>query len=210
MRGMDLPNIPLLNALSDPRYPESVAYHEAGHIVVAAIQGMRISRHGVRVDNAGLGISYYETRKPKRISTAPCAVTREQTIIAAKAGLMAQQMFHSDCSIEGAVDDNDRIDELLAEIRTEEEFPPLEIEYTTALIDTHREAQRLVKLHWPAIELLGRSLWSRDETPFAHDQPNPEWTKKEKERLLLGHQIAEVLGGSINVVVWDAQTPVQD
>jgi hypothetical protein len=205
-----LSNISQLNAQSDPKYPESVAYHEAGHIVVAAVQGMRISRHGVRIDNAGLGISYYETRKPKRISTAPCAATREQTIIAAKAGLMAQQKFHPDCSIEGAWDDDIRINELLDEIRSEEEFPFLEVEYTRALIDTYREAQRLVKLHWPAIELLGRSLWNQEEIPFALDQPNPEWTKKGKERLLLGYPVAEILGPTINVVVWDAQVPILD
>lgn len=204
-------NIPQLKAFSDPKYPESVAYHEAGHIVVAAVQGMRISRYGVRVDNSGLGISYYETRKPKRTSTAPCAATREQTIIAAKAGLMAQQMFHPDCSIEGAADDNARIDELLDEIRSEEEFSFLEVEYAKAQIETHEEAQRLVKLHWFAIELLGRSLWTEKETQISLDQPNPKWTTREKERLLLGERIAEMLKPlAIDIVVWDPRAPILD
>jgi hypothetical protein len=204
-----LSTIPQLNARSDPKYPESVAYHEAGHIVVAAVQGIRISRHGVRVDDSGLGISYYETRRPKRISTVPCVVTREQTIIAAKAGLMAQQKFYPDCSIEGAWDDDVTIYELLEEIRSEEESF-LEIEYMRAQTGTHEEAQRLVELRWPAIELLGRSLWSQDETPFTHDQPNPGWTKKAKERRLSGQRIAEILSPGINVVVWDARPPILD
>ncbi len=43
--------------MNDPRYPESGAYHEAGHIVVAAAQGMLLSIHGVHVDRDGKGIS---------------------------------------------------------------------------------------------------------------------------------------------------------
>jgi len=39
--------------MNDPRYPESSAYHEAGHIVIAAAQSMRLSRHGIRVDSEG-------------------------------------------------------------------------------------------------------------------------------------------------------------
>jgi hypothetical protein len=75
-------------AMSDPRYPESGAYHEAGHIVVAAAQGMHLSAHGVHVAPDGRGISYYSRRKKRESHGFDEA--GKHTIISVFAGLIAQ------------------------------------------------------------------------------------------------------------------------
>src|ERR1700687_30489 len=47
----------------DERYVESTAYHEAGHIVVAAVQGLRLRRRGLRIDRLGAGLASYCDKK---------------------------------------------------------------------------------------------------------------------------------------------------
>jgi hypothetical protein len=59
-------------ANADPNYPESGAYHEAGHVAIAAAKGMRLSRHGIRVDEDGRGIAYYDFRN--RTEDGPLSV----------------------------------------------------------------------------------------------------------------------------------------
>jgi hypothetical protein len=48
---------------TDRLYPQSCAYHEARHTVVAAALGLRLSRHGIHLCSDGNAISYYEYRE---------------------------------------------------------------------------------------------------------------------------------------------------
>src|SRR5579875_2455932 len=52
-------------------YVKSAAYHEAGHVVVAALQGMPLQEAGIRVDSEGSGVSHYWHRCPGDHATAP-------------------------------------------------------------------------------------------------------------------------------------------
>jgi len=147
--------------MSDPRYPESAAYHEGGHVVVAAAQGMRLSRHGIHLDSDGRGISYYEYRKPKRWANITPEVTREHTIISTVAGLIAQRKFYPECSILGASEDNNLVDELLNEINEGDDI----IGYRSlkAQLELRQESEKFVNEFWSAIEAVARALWATPE-----------------------------------------------
>jgi hypothetical protein len=191
---------------TDPLYPESSAYHEAGHAVVAAAQGMRLSRHGVHVDADGRGMAFYDFRKPLRISTAPSLVTREQTIIATHAGLIAQQKFHPGCSVLGASDDNCLVDELLKEIEAEGDF--IGSEYLRAQLDLPVAAKNLVHNHWSAIEAVAQELWGQPYAKRDEDEPWRGWSDHPLDRRLTGMRVREILEPlGVKAEVWDRQTP---
>jgi hypothetical protein len=189
--------------MSDPRYPESSAYHEAGHIVIAAAQGMRLSRHGVHLDADGRGFAYYEYRKPRRSSDAPSEIKREHTIIATLAGLIAQQKFYPECSTLGASDDTNLVDLLLSEILEDE---PLGGAFSTAQIDLKQEADKLVRKFWPAIEAVAVTLWETPETPRDSDEPEPTWSVLPLEKRINGARLVEILRSfGIHTSIWDAK-----
>jgi hypothetical protein len=189
--------------MGDPRYPESSAYHEAGHIVIAAAQGLRLSRHGVHLDADGRGISYYEYRKPRRFWSAPSEIKREHTIIATLAGLVAQQKFYPDCSTLGASDDTELVDLLLSEIA---EVEPLEGALSTAQIDLKQAADDLVERFWPAIESVAVTLWETPDTLRDFDDPESSWSALSREKRLSGARLVEILSTfGIHASIWDSK-----
>lgn len=196
-------SVPPQGVGDDPLYPESAAYHEAGHIVIAAAQGIRLSRYGVHVDRDGRGVAFYEIRRPLKNSDAPCPTTREQTIIAAYAGLIAQCEFHPTCSRRGANDDQVGIDELLDEIGTDGLCPPLT--RGTAEIELHAEAVLLVRKHWEALRTVARELWKQPYTPRRFE-PFRGWSDQPREKKLTGARVVEILADFVGfgfVTIWD-------
>jgi hypothetical protein len=192
--------------VSDPLYPKSGAYHEAGHIVTAAVQGLRLSRHGIHVDSDGRGISYYEYRKPKQFSNHPSQVSREHTIIAIHAGLLAQQKFHPRCSVCGASDDQNLVDMLIKEL--DDEDPIIGLASFRAQVELPNEAHRLVELHWPAIEAVAEALWGNPEIERTVE-PETTWSNLPVEKRLNGSRIVEILEPfDIHASVWDAEAVV--
>ncbi|MGA2344976.1 MAG: hypothetical protein ABSF93_03150, partial [Candidatus Sulfotelmatobacter sp.] len=81
----------------DDKYVNSTAYHEAAHIVVAAVQQMPMRNFGVRMDSLGCGKAFYWRRVPdgSRNNVGPDA-ERERTIISTSAGYIAQKRFYGD------------------------------------------------------------------------------------------------------------------
>ena len=68
------------------RYVEGAAYHEASHIVVAAVQGLPLVEAGLRIYETGAGFAHYSVKQPDgstNVGNDPC---RERTIIATLAG----------------------------------------------------------------------------------------------------------------------------
>jgi hypothetical protein len=194
--------------MSDPGYPESAAYHEAGHVVVAAAQHMRLSRHGIHLDAEGRGISYYEYRKPKRWADITPEVTREHTIISTLAGLIAQQKFYPECSVLGASDDNNLVDEMLREVHEGEGV--IGFACSTAEVELRLESEKLVHEHWPAIEAVARTLWETPETPRDFNEPDPGWSQLRMEKRLDGMRLLEILTKfGIQASIWDAK-PLAD
>ena len=63
------------------------AHHEAGHIVVAAVQGLKLRPEGLSVDERGEGLACY-CKNPGDSDTE-----RERVIIATFAGLNSEARF---------------------------------------------------------------------------------------------------------------------
>lgn len=169
-------------------YVQSVAYHEAGHIVVAAVLGLRISRHGISCDGEGGGMSYYEFRKPKSWTAEPSEIGIRETIVATLAGFIAQRKFYPECSPNGASDDENLVDALLKEL-LQDDFIGLDVLSRTQL---EEEATTLVDRHWVPITALASSLLTKQLTT-REAEPNPTWSASATARKLHGAEIASIL-----------------
>jgi|SRR5882762_6405195 len=99
------------------RQIESAAYHEAGHMTAAIVQGMPIRATGLNVDLCGNGCADYFER-----SAGDLAVTeldhreRKLTIIALYAAHMTQLKFYPDCQQEGWRQDLAKMEALIREM----------------------------------------------------------------------------------------------
>ena|SRR6185295_2121494 len=100
--------------MTDSHLVKSIAYHESGHIVVAAVLGRPLRSSGIHIDCVNRGIAFYAQRKPKVDYSGPCAGTKMDTMIAAYAGLPAQQIFYRECPVHCADGDEEFIRDLLA------------------------------------------------------------------------------------------------
>lgn len=73
---------------------KSVAYHEAGHAVVAAVKGLSLCEAGMHVDSQANGVAFTFRRNPGDPNNAPADIDqRERSIIMVYAGKIAQEKF---------------------------------------------------------------------------------------------------------------------
>ena len=183
--------------MADLLCAESVAYHEAGHTVVAAALGLGLNRYGIKVDDVGNGISYYEKRKPESLRGVD---TRgEHTVISIFAGLIAQRKFHAGCSDKYASRDREHIDKLLSDMYIPKSFQgPEAFDSSCELLESAKvklrtEPKRLVDEHWMAIRDLANALWGRSPTPRESDEPDKCWSQSLVERTIDGAGIVAIL-----------------
>ena|ERR1700676_4329686 len=178
--------------MSDARPLECGAYHEAGHTVVAAAQGMSLSIHGVHVDRDGKGISYYDCRKPEPVR---CGLDNkgEHTIISLFAGLIAQQKFCANCPTTAASEDDHWVDRLLPQMylggASVSERKTSELKMGEARLKLREQASQLVDKHWNAINTLAKELLAK---PFTPRLPG-NWSPLHEERTIDGARIVAIL-----------------
>src|SRR5450759_790903 len=77
----------------DERYVHGAAYHEAAHIVIAAVQGMALRERGLMINELGGGFAAYSRRQPDGSTDIGPGADRERTIIATAAGFIAHGIF---------------------------------------------------------------------------------------------------------------------
>ena len=132
------------------RYQESAAYHEAGHIIAAAVQEMPLRDRGIHIDPNGSGIAYYWRRLPGDLARSRRDdLERKKTIIALHAGSLAQARFFPDCPADNWHSDGDLIAALLKEM-----YPNDDRGEKRANNDFRHEAERVGDQHWPVIAAL--------------------------------------------------------
>jgi hypothetical protein len=193
------------NAVSDPLYVKSVVYHEAGHMVVAAAQGLQVLRYGIRVRDDGTGVAYYRGRKPLCHYPGPSEISREHTIVAAFAGLIAQQKFHSKCSVKGADSDNELIVHLLSDMKGDDGLGCVGSPSLAPKLQLKKESRNLVDRHWPAIGALATELWDADCKPRDYQDPEQQLSQSKSEKMLEGVRVVKILQPfGIHASIWDS------
>jgi len=175
--------------LSDPLFAESVAYHEAGHMVVAAAQGIKLRTHGIHVDGKGRGISYYENLGA---SGQGSSRERTQTIISLFAGLIAQQEFLPGCSSLCASDDIEKAEALLRTL-VSPKAPDLDEELAKLRRRLYEESKASVTQFSVAIEGLAKALLQRPFTRRQSDEPEKRWSTCVEEKQIDGEGVACIL-----------------
>src|ERR1041385_3142923 len=153
----------------DEKYVNSTAYHEAGHIVVAAVQQMPMRNFGVRIDSLGCGKAFYWRRIPDGSrDNVGADVERERTIVSTSAGYIAQKCFYGDALTEevqkymefSANADTSLVIELLQEMYSGNQA--LWFQARKQLWD---RSIQLVEEYWKAIDTLAQSLLKREWEP---------------------------------------------
>ncbi len=145
-----------------PEYVEGAAYHEASHIVAAAVQGLPLGKAGLRIYETGAGFAHYSGKQPDGSTNVGADPCREHTIIATLAGHIAHGTFYPPVAKgdANASDDFDRVRALLDEM-----YPANSDQYREAQDALHKRSKVLVDQHWAAIKALATALWARDWSP---------------------------------------------
>jgi hypothetical protein len=165
-------------------YVESCAYHEAGHIVIAAVQAIPLRQRGIRIDEVGNGLACYHFRVPDGSSNLGRNEEREKTIRATKAGYLAQKKFYPECRPASAHFDVDAVRKLLDEM-----YPgSASFDAHTRL---HAEAITLIEEHWDAIKATGEALWSKEWKYQALAERR--WSLQLREKSIEGPEILSLL-----------------
>jgi hypothetical protein len=157
---------------------KSAAYHEAGHVTAAVVQGLPLQTGGIHVDLGGCGISYYCHRVPGDLKTSSeDHIEREKTIIALYSAWVSQKTFlptFEECNFWNS--DKATVDELLREMQSTAPEKAGEALWAGA--------KRLVEENWKIIEELAKALLAKPVTPMPESEFQKGWssgcTKREK------------------------------
>jgi hypothetical protein len=174
----------LTNPLSNTKSQESVAYHEAGHVVVASVLnfGIEDREKTLTICESGQGISHYQ---PTLVPGDECASTRKR-IIALYAGLIAQRRFFPTCLDKYAQGDNEEIRDLVGNLYG----GPDTAKAKHLLAETHRECGELVDLHFRAIKALASEVWKK---PWKDTVVATPPCMQTREKWLGAKEIVEIL-----------------
>lgn len=163
---------------------ESAAYHEAGHLTAAVVQGMPIRTLGLDVDLYGNGCANYFQREPGDSSNTVLDETeRKRTIIALYSAHAAQLRFYPSASQGGWSDDFRRIRQLTNE---------MDLDQTQAQVlqeDLRKRASRLVEKFWAVIEELAKEVLSKPCVPLLATE---SWGLGDQKRNLPSAEIIEI------------------
>jgi hypothetical protein len=152
-----------------PSPRERAAYHEAGHIIIAAVLGLKLKPGGIVItDDLGKGAAFYETRWPEtKYGDNPefherfaKKIDRKNSILAAFAGQIAQEKFDLNSPAYDADDLEKIIEPLLQEEREEQ---PVSHDICEEL---RAESDRLVIKHWKVIAEIAKKVLAKKEDNF--------------------------------------------
>jgi hypothetical protein len=124
-----------------------VAYHEAGHAVVAVVRAGRTGDIGVRVDGTG----YANCRLRKRIRT-------DHRIEVSLAGALAAMRVRRISEIDAFLDAGVKGDWMSAEQNAAELAADFDCDSLMILADAMANAQRILADYWPAVERLAHAV----------------------------------------------------
>jgi ATP-dependent Zn protease len=163
----------------------STAYHEAGHVVVAAVKGLKLRKRGLRIDQEGSGIAYYESKQKDGSSDIGEDPSRVASIVAAYAGHHAQARFYPGCGTASACCDTEQAHDLENEMFSE---PRVQCEKDA---EYKKQSKELVNQRWKAIEALAEALLAKPLTPQVGCERR--WSHQCQEKVITGEEIISLL-----------------
>jgi hypothetical protein len=175
----------------EDKYVESVAYHEAAHVVVAAVQQIPLREGGIRIDQKGSGFSHCGVVKPDGSTKLGAEPKREKTIRSTRAGYIAQERFYlrffDRLPPSGSSTDTDGINTLVEEMYSGK----------TACEDAKSklfaEAQQLVEKYWQAIEALAQTLLKKEWETQAPPSGERRWSTQLAQKKMDGAEVVVLL-----------------
>jgi len=141
---------------------ERTAYHEAGHMVVAAALGLTLRAEGLHVDPLGAGLACF-SKQPDGSD-----LSRERIIVAIFAGYIAQERSHPD-SIWQLDTDWQEAHTLLGEMSIES----TEVTRERLL----KRSRQLVNQYWLAVKALASALLARNWVPQVRLESGARWAQ---------------------------------
>lgn len=170
---------------------ESAAHHEAGHIVVAAIQGLKLRADGLIVDAVGEGLAcYFKELEENDLS-------RERVAIASFAGFKAEKRLRQERSYSplyelGVTLSPDWVHAREAISKLSLNYP---LGHDREMIRTELESvsDHLVAENWVVIQALAGCVLARNLMPFRPLTSMTEWSEATLARYLTGDELVRIL-----------------
>jgi len=167
------------------------AHHEAGHIVIAASQGLKLRSEGLMVDRVGEGLACY-FKEPDNNDGS-----REHVIIATLAGFAAESRYRTDNSLPLRTDFEMICSQDWKEARTV--LCQLSATYLagesldSVLLRLQKETETLVSANWPAIKGLASILLGKELRPFKPLKSGTQWSRENIGFCVAGDEAATIL-----------------
>jgi hypothetical protein len=168
------------------------AFHETGHITVAAVRGLTLRPDGLMVLSNGDGLCVYCTQPDESDSS------RVSVIVSSFAGYFAAKRFCQKYSRPDLLDPLREISDDWKHAR--EVIAKLSDEYLAGdspmavLLRLQKESERLVEQHWVAIEALAKALLAKDPEPMRPLKTGEIWSDETGPvRYMDGEETVEIL-----------------
>jgi hypothetical protein len=175
----------------DPKV-ECAAHHEAGHIVIAAVQGLKLRPDGLMVNLDGQGLAVYCTQTEQSDSS------REAVILSTEAGYWADKRFCDERSHPGT--DADGLIMYYDQIQSWEIMKTFSTEYlggenpVRVHVKLQNRSKLLVEQHWLVIKALASALLAKGPEPMRPLKTGEHWTDSTASaRYLDGKEAVEIL-----------------
>ena len=168
---------------------ECAAIHEAGHLVVAAVQGLRLRPEGLGIDPSAAGLACY-CKDPGESD-----LSRERVIVATYAGFKAEERFRQDRRYpfpkqEGIVIRGDWVEalEVIGKLSyfSNDRAPTIQRELED-------RSEQFVAQNWAAIQALAAAVLTKDWVPLIPLKSGGEWAKKDTAKYVAGDEIVKIL-----------------
>lgn len=171
----------------------TAAYHEAGHIVVAAALGLCLRPEGIMVGQDGKGFGCY-WKEPDGTDASV-----EANVLASFAGFYAEKRLRSMRGFRprdyfGVIWSTDWKEARALEGKFS--FGYLGDRNIQAVHDElEAKAEEIIAQYWPAIEALAQTLLGRDWEPKKPFESGTQWSESERAKYVTGEEVVDVLAG---------------
>ncbi len=170
---------------------ESAAHHEAGHMVIAAVQGLKLRPDGFMVDLGGNGLARYCTQPDDSDAS------REAIVLSTFAGFAAEKRFcdqvkRTPPDTPGILlsPDWQEARKLISELSTQYLSKD-----NVAIVQSRLEhcSELLVERHWQVIQAVASALLTQEPQPVKPLNNGDDWSYENSARAVVGAEVVEIL-----------------